>query len=136
MREADFPILEEAVKQFTRKSQPFQRLVLSKENILKMFAVELGCPLFGNILHPLCPGQATSICIYMYLSLLSPAVQDNPFKVEMLSAKVPEGSNATVYRCGNLIDPCRVLILALNSPPLPPVHSHSLFVFLSRLLGA
>mgnify|MGYP001127034926 FL=1 len=70
VREADFPILEEAVKQFTRKSQPFQRLVLSKENILKMFA-------------------------------------DNPFKVEMLSAKVPEGSNATVYRCGNLIDPCR-----------------------------
>eukprot|EP00760_Papus_ankaliazontas_P011669 PhM_4_TR14946/c0_g1_i1/m.72316/K01868/TARS, thrS; threonyl-tRNA synthetase len=31
----------------------------------------------------------------------------NPFKSTILAGKVPEGSYCTVYRCGNLIDPCR-----------------------------
>ncbi len=33
--------------------------------------------------------------------------QDNPFKVKILSTKVPDGSRTTVYRCGDLIDLCR-----------------------------
>jgi threonyl-tRNA synthetase len=31
----------------------------------------------------------------------------NPYKSQMLRDKVPEGGSCTVYRCGNLIDPCR-----------------------------
>ncbi len=33
--------------------------------------------------------------------------QDNPFKVKILSTKVPDGTRTTVYRCGDLIDLCR-----------------------------
>lgn len=33
--------------------------------------------------------------------------RDNPFKVNILQTKVPDGSRTTVYRCGNLIDLCR-----------------------------
>ena len=32
---------------------------------------------------------------------------DNPFKVSILSTKVPDGARTTVYRCGDLIDLCR-----------------------------
>jgi threonyl-tRNA synthetase len=31
----------------------------------------------------------------------------NTFKVEMLAEKVPENGTCTVYRCGDLIDPCK-----------------------------
>jgi threonyl-tRNA synthetase len=31
----------------------------------------------------------------------------NKFKYEILDAKVKEGGTCTVYRCGNLIDPCK-----------------------------
>jgi len=31
----------------------------------------------------------------------------NPFKVEIISSKVPDGSRTTVYKCGDLIDLCR-----------------------------
>ena len=30
----------------------------------------------------------------------------NPFKVSMISSKIPDGSRVTAYRCGNLIDLC------------------------------
>eukprot|EP00971_Amphidinium_carterae_P229348 4549998-Amphidinium_carterae.1 len=33
--------------------------------------------------------------------------QDNPFKVQLITAKVPEGSKTSAYRCGPLIDLCR-----------------------------
>ena len=32
--------------------------------------------------------------------------KDNPFKVQLITNKVPEGSKTTAYRCGNLIDLC------------------------------
>jgi len=32
---------------------------------------------------------------------------DNPFKVSILTTKVPDGGRTTVYRCGDLIDLCR-----------------------------
>ena len=32
---------------------------------------------------------------------------DNPFKVEILTTKVPDGTRTTVYKCGDLIDLCR-----------------------------
>jgi len=33
--------------------------------------------------------------------------QHNPFKLQLISNKVPEGSRTSVYRCGSLIDLCR-----------------------------
>ena len=30
----------------------------------------------------------------------------NPFKVQMISSKIPDGSKVTAYKCGNLIDLC------------------------------
>lgn len=32
---------------------------------------------------------------------------DNPFKVEILTTKVADGTRTTVYKCGDLIDLCR-----------------------------
>jgi Threonyl and Alanyl tRNA synthetase second additional domain len=32
---------------------------------------------------------------------------DNPFKIEILTTKVPDGTRTTVYKCGDLIDLCR-----------------------------
>jgi threonyl-tRNA synthetase len=32
---------------------------------------------------------------------------DNPFKLSIITTKVPDGSRTTVYRCGDLIDLCR-----------------------------
>jgi len=32
---------------------------------------------------------------------------DNPFKVALISTKVPDNSRTTVYKCGDLIDLCR-----------------------------
>jgi len=32
---------------------------------------------------------------------------DNPFKQEILTTKVPDGTRTTVYKCGDLIDLCR-----------------------------
>jgi threonyl-tRNA synthetase len=32
---------------------------------------------------------------------------DNPFKVALISAKIPDGGYTTAYRCGPLIDLCR-----------------------------
>jgi threonyl-tRNA synthetase len=30
----------------------------------------------------------------------------NPFKVSLISNKIPDGSRVTAYKCGNLIDLC------------------------------
>ncbi len=30
----------------------------------------------------------------------------NPFKIQLISNKIPEGGKVTAYRCGNLIDLC------------------------------
>ena len=32
---------------------------------------------------------------------------DNPFKVQILTTKVPDGTRTSVYKCGDLIDLCR-----------------------------
>ena len=31
---------------------------------------------------------------------------ENPFKVSLITSKIPDGSRVTAYRCGNLIDLC------------------------------
>jgi threonyl-tRNA synthetase len=65
----DAPV-ENEVKKIIKAKQKFERMVITKEEGLELFA-------------------------------------DNPFKVEILKTKVPDGSRTTVYRCGDLIDLCR-----------------------------
>lgn len=52
-----------------KEKQVFERIVLTKQEALEMFA-------------------------------------DNPFKVQLISTKIPDGSFTTAYRCGPLIDLC------------------------------
>ena len=66
---SDKPI-EKEVQKIIKQKQKFERMVVTKDEALEMFA-------------------------------------DNPFKVKILSTKVPDGSRTTVYRCGDLIDLCR-----------------------------
>jgi threonyl-tRNA synthetase len=35
----DYPVIENRVKQIVKDKQPFERLVMTKENLLKMFEV-------------------------------------------------------------------------------------------------
>ena len=66
---ADKPV-EEAVAKIVKQKQKFERMVVTKEEALELFA-------------------------------------DNPFKQEILTTKVADGTRTTVYKCGNLIDLCR-----------------------------
>lgn len=70
IREEDYKGIEAEVNKIIKQKQKFERLVITKEEGLELFA-------------------------------------DNPFKVEILSTKVADGSRTTVYRCGDLIDLCR-----------------------------
>jgi threonyl-tRNA synthetase len=65
----DAPV-EAEVGKIIKAKQKFERMVITKEEGLELFA-------------------------------------DNPFKVSILTTKVPDGSRTTVYRCGDLIDLCR-----------------------------
>lgn len=65
----DAPV-EAHVNKIIKEKQKFERMVITKEEGLELFA-------------------------------------DNPFKVSILSTKVPDGARTTVYRCGDLIDLCR-----------------------------
>lgn len=66
---ADKPI-EQEVNKIIKQKQRFERMVVTKEEALELFA-------------------------------------DNPFKQEILTTKVADGSRTTVYKCGDLIDLCR-----------------------------
>jgi threonyl-tRNA synthetase len=65
----DKPV-EQEVNKIVKKKQKFERMVVTKEEALELFA-------------------------------------DNPFKVEILTTKVADGTRTTVYKCGDLIDLCR-----------------------------
>jgi threonyl-tRNA synthetase len=69
-REEDYSPVEGEVGKIIKQKQKFERLVITKEEGLELFA-------------------------------------DNPFKVNILTTKVPDGSRTTVYKCGDLIDLCR-----------------------------
>ena len=66
---ADKPV-EQEVNKIIKQKQKFERMVVTKEEALELFA-------------------------------------DNPFKVEILTTKVADGTRTTVYKCGDLIDLCR-----------------------------
>lgn len=43
---------------------------------------------------------------------------DNPFKVQLISNKIPEGGLTTVYKCGPLIDLCTYVACIVTNFPL------------------
>ena len=65
----DKPVEAEVAK-IVKEKQKFERLVVTKEEALEMFA-------------------------------------GNPFKEQIISSKIPDGTRTTVYRCGDLVDLCR-----------------------------
>lgn len=64
-----YKTLEEAAKKIVGEKQTFQRIILTKEEALKLFAY-------------------------------------NPFKVQLIETKIPDGGKVTAYRNGDLIDLC------------------------------
>lgn len=62
--------VEAEYTKIVKQKQKFERLVVTKEEALEMFA-------------------------------------GNPFKEQIISTKVPDGTRTTVYRCGDLVDLCR-----------------------------
>jgi threonyl-tRNA synthetase len=70
LSESDYPGIKAKAENVCKQKQTFERIVLTKEEALKMFA-------------------------------------DNPFKVQLISTKIPDGGYTTAYRCGPLIDLCR-----------------------------
>mmetsp|Transcript_32718 Transcript_32718/g.77126 ORF Transcript_32718/g.77126 Transcript_32718/m.77126 type:complete len:754 (-) Transcript_32718:141-2402(-) len=70
IKDDDYKPIEKEVTSIIKKKQKFERMVITKDEALELFA-------------------------------------DNPFKVKILSTKVPDGTRTTVYRCGDLIDLCR-----------------------------
>jgi threonyl-tRNA synthetase len=68
--EDDYKPVEAEVAKIVKQKQKFERLVVTKEEALELFA-------------------------------------GNPFKEQIISTKVPDGTRTTVYRCGDLVDLCR-----------------------------
>lgn len=66
----DYKLIESAMGELVKAKSPYRRLVVSKEDALKLFSY-------------------------------------SEFKSKILSTKVPEGSSCTLYKVGNMIDPCR-----------------------------
>uniref|UniRef100_A0A7S3AP41 Probable threonine--tRNA ligase, cytoplasmic n=1 Tax=Haptolina ericina TaxID=156174 RepID=A0A7S3AP41_9EUKA len=62
--------LEKKAKQIADSKQDYERVVVTKDECLELFA-------------------------------------QNPFKVALISGKIPDGSSTTVYRCGNFVDLCK-----------------------------
>ena len=67
--EKNYEEIEKTAKKIVGDKQPFERLVLTKDEGLRLFAT-------------------------------------NPFKVQLISNKIPDGGKMTAYRCGTLIDLC------------------------------
>ena len=71
VHESDYKDLEKQIKKICDKEkQPFERVEVTKEELLEMFA-------------------------------------HNPFKVSLITNKIPDGGRTTVYRNGDFVDLCR-----------------------------
>ena len=67
--QTDYDKIEKEVKHYSQQKQPYERIVLTKQEALEMFKY-------------------------------------NPFKTQLIEAKIPEEGYTSAYRCGNLIDLC------------------------------
>mmetsp|Transcript_14440 Transcript_14440/g.31511 ORF Transcript_14440/g.31511 Transcript_14440/m.31511 type:complete len:800 (+) Transcript_14440:51-2450(+) len=70
LREDDYKVVEQEINKIIKQKQKFERMVITKEEGLELFA-------------------------------------DNPFKLSIISTKVPDGARTSVYKSGDLIDLCR-----------------------------
>jgi threonyl-tRNA synthetase len=83
---ADYPALEKLSESAVKDKQKFERLVVSKEDLLKMFDVR------SSIFSGRVP--------------LSHQRQYNRYKKYLIETKIPDGTSTTVYRCGPMVDLC------------------------------
>ena len=83
---ADYPALEKLSEDAVKEKQKFERIMVPKETLLKMFEVRL----VGVTETP----------------ALTSALQYNKYKKHFIETKVPDGTSTTVYRCGPMIDLC------------------------------
>jgi threonyl-tRNA synthetase len=123
----DNTIAEESLKKIDSKAMeickqkhPFQRLVLSKEQALEMFAA-----------------NPFKVCQSLSLSLLAPSPSFRlPWsQVNLIQNKVPNGAKTTVYKCGPLIDLCMGPHLP-NTGKIKVSHPHSTSTLPSSSLTA
>jgi threonyl-tRNA synthetase len=89
IREEELESVEEFVKVIVNEKQPFERLVLTKEQALKIFAYNK---------YKVTLTRSPILCVFFLLT---------SSQVEIISTKVPDGDTLTAYRCGPLIDLCR-----------------------------
>lgn len=92
VQQSDYDKLETLAKGVVKDKQKFERLVVSKENLLKMFSVRS-----AQTPPSPCPFRDKLTCH---------RAQYNPFKLHFIKEKVPDGGETTVYRCGPMIDLC------------------------------
>lgn len=85
---ADYPNLETLAKGAIKEKQKFERLVMSKEDLLKMFEV------------------SSDVNYCAFPPALTLDAQYNKYKKHFIETKVPDGTSTTVYRCGPMIDLC------------------------------
>ena len=83
---ADYPALEKLSEGAVKEKQKFERIVVPKETLLKMFEVCL----------VMIPGTLVLTLTFQY----------NKYKKHLIDAKIPDGTSTTVYRCGPMIDLC------------------------------
>lgn len=83
---ADYPVLEKLSEGAIKEKQKFERIVVPKETLLKMFEV-------GSV-------------VVLETLVLTSAVQYNKYKKHLIETKIPDGTSTTVYRCGPMIDLC------------------------------
>jgi len=83
---ADYPALEKLSEGAIKEKQKFERIVVPKETLLKMFEV--------------------SLVAVTETPILTSAVQYNKYKKHLIESKIPDGTSTTVYRCGPMIDLC------------------------------
>lgn len=86
---SDYPALEKVSDLAIKDKQKFERLVVSKEKLLEMFAV---------CFDPSCP-------LYLLIGFVA-FFQYNKYKVHIIQSKIPDGTSTTVYRCGPMVDLC------------------------------
>ena len=83
---ADYPALEKLSEGAIKEKQKFERIVVPKETLLKMFEVGL--------------------VIVLETLILTSTLQYNKYKKHIIESKIPDGTSTTVYRCGPMIDLC------------------------------
>ena len=100
--EGDYATLDTVAKKIADEKQPFERLEMTKEELLQMFHVRTLS--HRRRAHAIRGGVWPNARWWHTRPLLDG--QYNPLKVHFITEKVADGGSSTVYRCGPLIDLC------------------------------